>query len=127
MTAINAEAAQGGTGKPPDAGIGGTLATDVTDPSTYSLTIKRPRSGTTIEIADSMNPDDADPATPQFAQMEEDLGEANGFTRTMHVRVNSDTSDEEDGSKVEEVVIVATDIAPPTETPFATVHPLDGS
>ena len=42
-----------------------------------------------------------------------DLGEG----RTMHVRVNSD---DEDG-KVEEVVIVKTDIKAPKATPFAKV------
>ena len=122
VTAIGVEAGQSDTGGV-DAGIGGTLPTGVTE-STYSLDIKRPRAGTKVTIADTVNPADADPETPQFAQMA-DLGESNDFARTMHVRVNSDTSDEEDGSKVEEVVIVATDIAAPTATPFGDVHMLD--
>jgi hypothetical protein len=89
---------------------------------THSLTIKRPRSGTTIEIADSTMTGDDD---PKFVEQDVDLGEVSDFARTMHRRINSDTSDEEDGSKVEEVVIVATDIDPPTATPFAMEHPLD--
>ena len=89
--------------------------------TTHSLAIERPRAGTEITIADSTMTGEDD---PKFEQVM-DLGESNRFARTMHVRVNSDTSDEEDGSKVEEVVIVATDIAAPTATPFGDVHPLD--
>ena len=109
VTAINAEAAETGMN---DADLGGTGVETVT------MAITRPRSGTEIGITDSRNPDmDED---PQFAEAM-DLGESNGFARTMHVRVNSD----EDGVKVEEVVIVATDIDPPTATPFGEIHTLD--
>ena len=97
-----------------DDGLGGTGA------DSYTVTIERPRSGTEIKIVDTENPADADPAKPQFVQMA-DLGEANDFARTMHVRVNSD----KDGVKAEEVVIVATDIDEPTATPFDDVHTLD--
>ena len=122
-TAIGMEA-----GQTPDAGLGGN---DGRGPDgqpggtddTYSLTIERPRAGTEITIADSMNPADADPATPQFAQAM-DLGESNGFARTMHRRVNSE---DDDGGSVEEVVIVATDIDPPTATDFGDVYSLDVS
>ena len=81
------------------------------DDDPYSLTIKRPRSGTTIEIADTRNPDEDE--DPQFAQAM-DLGGG----RTMHVRA-MDANDE--GEVVEEVVIVSTDIDAPTATKFATV------
>ena len=123
VTAINAEAAEIGTD---DAGLGGNDGLGVdgntgTVDDIVTMTIERPRAGTEITIADSTMTEEDD---PKFEQMM-DLGESNRFARTMHLRVNSDTSDEEDGSKVEEVVIVATDIAAPTATPFNDVHALD--
>ena len=95
-----------------EAGLGGSLPTGVTD-STYSMTISRDRDGTTVEIADTAMADD----DPKFTQAM-DFGDG----RTMHVRVNSD---DEDG-KVEEVVIVKTDIAAPKATPFAMVRNPEG-
>ena len=93
----------------PDAGIGGSLATGVTE-STYSMTIERPRSGTVVKIADTANATDDD---PKFAQAM-DFGDG----RTMHVRAMEADAD---GNVVEEVVIVSTDIAAPVATAFAKV------
>ena len=86
------------------AGLGGTGAT------TYSMDIKRDRDGTTVEIKDTANAGDDD---PEFIKQDVNLG----VGRTMHVRVNSD---DEDG-KVEEVVIVETDIKAPKATLFVMV------
>ena len=99
VTAINKEA-----GQDPDAGLGGS------DVDTVTVAIERPRSGTEIKIVDSANVGDDD---PKFIMQDVGLGEG----RTMHVRVNSD---DEDG-KVEEVVIVKTDIKAPKATAFAKV------
>ena len=100
-TAINAEAVQ-----PAVAGIGGTTDVDVT--TTYAMTIKRPRSGTVIEITDTAFSKDDDPEFTLY----KDLGEG----RTMHTRkMEADV----DGNVVEEVVIVSTDIAAPRAVPFA--------
>ena len=108
-TAITTEAKQ-----TTDAGVGGTLATDVTD-STYSLAIKRPRSGTEVTIADTAQAGDDD---PKFAK---DM-DVNSMT-SMHVRTQEE--DEDDGSVESEVVMVTTDIEEPTATKFATVYPFD--
>ena len=100
-TAIAVEAVQ-----PAVAGIGGTTDVDVT--TTYAMTIKRPRSGTVIEITDTAFSKDDDPEFTLY----KDLGEG----RTMHTRkMEADV----DGNVVEEVVIVSTDIAAPRAVPFA--------
>ena len=106
VTAITAEADQ-----TTNAGIGGSV--ENVDDITYSLAIARDSDGTTVTIADTAMGEDDD---PKFAQV---MDFADG--RTMHVRVNSD---DEDG-KVEEVVIVKTDIGDPTPTPFGDEHMLD--
>ena len=93
----------------PDAGLGGSLATGVTE-STYSMTIERPRSGTVVKIADTANATDDDPKFEQAM----DFGDG----RTMHVRAMEADAD---GNVVEEVVIVSTDIAAPVATAFAKV------
>ena len=94
-TAIKAEADDTAAA---DVGIGGT--TD--DDTTYAMTIKRPRSGTVIEITDTAFSKDDDPEFTLY----KDLGEG----RTMHTRkMEADV----DGNVVEEVVIVSTDIAAP--------------
>ena len=87
------------------AGLGGTGAT------TYSMTIERPRSGTTIEIDDTANAEDDDPKFMQAMDL--------GGGRTMHVRT---MEADDDGNVVEEVVIVSTDIEAPTATAFAKVE-----
>ena len=92
-----------------DAGIGGSLPTDVEE-STYSMTITRPRSGTEIKIADIANAAEDD---PKFAQAMDF-----GGGRTMHVRTMEADAD---GNVVEEVVIVSTDIKAPRATAFAKV------
>ena len=104
VKAIGAEAAQD-----PDAGIGGSLATSVTE-STYSMTIERPRSGTEVTIADTAVAGEDDPKFEQAM----DFGEG----RTMHTRM---MEADDDGNVVEEVVIVSTDIAAPKATAFAKV------
>ena len=103
VKAIGVEGEQMRAADGTDDGLGGTGAT------TYSVDIKRDRAGTTVEIKDTANADDE----PQFIKQDLDLGEG----RTMHVRVNSD---DEDG-KVEEVVIVKTDIARAKATAFEKV------
>ncbi len=100
-TAIAAEAEQG-----TDAGIGGS-ADDGSAVTTYSLSIKRDRMATTVEIADTALAGDDD---PKFMQAM-DLG---GGT-TMHVRA-MDADD--DGNVVEEVVMVTTDIEAPKAVEF---------
>ena len=91
------------------AGIGGRDAQDAAV-DTYTLTIERPRTGTTVEIADTANAGDDD---PKFAQAM-DFGDG----RTMHVR---EMEADDEGNVVEEVVIVKTDIAAPKATAFAKV------
>ena len=110
--AITLEAGETGTN---DAGLGGSGATTDGDP-TYAMTIKRPRSGTVIEITDAelMGED-----VPKFAQAM-DLGGG----RTMHVRT---MEADEDGNVVEEVVIVSTDIAAPRAVAFAKFEDMDGN
>ena len=76
--------------------------------ATYSMTIDRDKDGTTVEITDTDNPANTDPANPQFVQaMDFEDG------RTMHVRDN--------GEGEHEVVFVYTDIAAPEPTAFAMV------
>ncbi|MYH71142.1 MAG: hypothetical protein F4153_00945 [Acidimicrobiia bacterium] len=106
LTAIQKEAAQS-----ENAGLGGTDDddTDGTYNTTYSLAIERDASATKVTITDTAMADDDD---PKFEQRM-DLGTANGFAGSMHVREN--------GEGVEEVVIVRTDIAAPKATPFAMV------
>lgn len=117
-TAIAAEAAQGATGSPSatlhaDAGLGGTNTTDGTAVDTYSMTIERERDmAAEITIADTALAGDDD---PKFAQTMDDLGSRNGFANSMHVRVNSD----DENGKVEEVVVVSTDIEEPKGVAFA--------
>ena len=91
-----------------DAGLGGSGATTDGGVATYAMTIKRPRSGTVIEItdADLMGEDE-----PEFT-LYKDLGKG----RTMHTRK---MEADEDGNVVEEVVIVSTDIAAPKAVAFA--------
>ncbi len=92
-----------------DNDIGGTA-----NAANYSMTIERPRVGSTvIKIADTDNPADADPPSPQFTQAMV-LGEG----RTMHTRV---MEADDDGDVVEEVVIVRTDIQAAKATLFAKV------
>ena len=128
MTAIMAEAAQGtdGTANDPDGtGLGGSDPDkDGTADATgeYTLTITRDHMATKVMIADANTDFDGVDAQsepndePQFEKAM-DMGMANGFAGSMHVRVNSD----EDDVKVEEVVIVRTDIDAPKATPFAEV------
>ena len=106
VTAIDAEAEQEA-----DAGIGSSV--EGNDATTYSMDISRDSDGTTVKITDTAMDDDDDPTFKQAM----DFGDG----RTKHVRVNSD---DEDG-KVEEVVIVKTDIGDPTPTPFGDEHMLD--
>ena len=91
-----------------DAGLGGSGATNTDGDPTYAMTIKRPRSGTVIEITDDdlMGED-----VPEFT-LYKDLGKG----RTMHTRK---MEADEDGNVVEEVVIVSTDIAAPKAVAFA--------
>jgi len=107
--AIATEAGQGPGLTPTndDAGIGGS-ADDGTAVDTYSLTIKRDRTKTTVTIADTALAGDDD---PKFTQAM-DLG---GGT-TMHVRTKEAN---EDGDVESEVVIVTTDIQAPRGRPFA--------
>ena len=107
--AIATEAKQGPGLTPTnnDAGIGGS-ADDGTAVDTYSLTIKRDRTKTTVTIADTALAGDDD---PKFTQAM-DLG---GGT-TMHVRTKEAN---EDGDVESEVVIVTTDIQAPSGRPFA--------
>ena len=98
-TAIAVEAVQ-----PAVAGIGGTTV----GVTTYAMTIKRPRSGTVIEITDTAFLEDDDPKFTLYT----DLGEG----RTMHTRkMEADPG----GNVVEEVVIVSTDIETPKAVAFA--------
>ncbi len=133
LTAIMAEAAQGPGQNPAnnDAGLGGSdaLGSDGqtgTEDDPYKLAITRDRMATKVTITDSTPAFDGldddnntmrDDDEPQFEKAM-DMGMANGFAGSMHVRVNSD--DDDDG-KVEEVVVVRTDIDAPKATPFAEV------
>ena len=109
--AIEAEA-----GQTNDAGLGGTARTDAnggneaTADDVYSLTIKRPRSGTEVEITD---PNQAGDDDPKFTQAM-DLGDGT----TMHVRM---MKADDDGNVESEVVIVSTDIEAPKATDFEDV------
>ena len=109
-TAIGVEADE--TGETDDAGLGGSNAPDTGDDGAYSLSIKRDRDGTTVEISLEGAEDD----DPKFVQA---MDFADG--RTMHVRA---IEADEDGNVVEEVVIVKTDIDAPKATPFADEHTL---
>ena len=112
MKAIMAEQAQMtnyGIGGDASAGENGTLG-DEDDP--YSLTIKRPHSGTEIEIADTANAGDDD---PKFVDQMADLGMHGDFAGSMHVRK---MEADDDGNVESEVVMVRTDIDAPTATPF---------
>ena len=101
LDAINAEASQS-----TDAGLGGSDSEG--NPVTgYSLAVTRDSDGTEVKIADTAMAGDDD---PKFAQTK-DLGSGT----TMHVRVNSDDAD----GKVEEVVVVSTDIDAPKPVAFA--------
>ena len=104
VTAIGGEAAQGDEDNP-DAGIGGSVATG--GPTTYSMTIERPSSGTEVTITDADNTGDDDPKFTQYMDL--------GHGRTMHTREMEAT---DDGDVVEEVVIVSTDIAAPKAVAF---------
>ena len=108
VKAIDKEAGEMG-----DASLGGIVPTDEEGGPSYVMTIKRDSDGTTVEIEDPANPKTAD---PKFIQQDVDLGEG----RIMLVRVNSDDAD----GKVEEVVIVKTDINAAKATAFATVEML---
>ena len=93
-----------------DADLGGS--SNIGDDA-YTMTIKRDSDGTTVEIKD---PENLKTVDPKFMPgMLLDRG------RTMLVRVNSD---DEDG-KVEEVVIVKTDIKAAKAKAFGKVHALD--
>ena len=111
VTAIDKEAAQAAAD---DAGLGGSDVDE--DAEAYTLTIERDSDGTTVEIKDPAYLKTAD---PKFIQQDVDLGEG----RTMLVRVNSD---DEDG-KVEEVVIVKTDIKAAKATPLTLDFDLDNA
>ena len=100
--AISTEAAQTA-----DAGLGGSDAPASGSAGAYGMTIKRDRSGTTVEIALEQAADD----DPKFMQAM-DLGGG----RTMHARAMEADSD---GNVVEEVVIVSTDIEAPEAVAFA--------
>ena len=110
--AIGVEAAQSDAGGV-DAGLGGSLGEDETAyrESDGRSHTKLGHGKRTIEIADTANAADADPANPQFMQAM-DLGQG----RTMHVR---EMDADEDGNVVTEVVIVATDIEAPKAVAFA--------
>ena len=107
--AIGVEAEQGEADNP-DAGLGGSTTADIVANAAgfYALSIARDRDGTTVTITVVEAEDD----DPKFMP-----GPDLDGGRTMLVRVNSD---DEDG-KVEEVVIVKTDIDAPTATAFAKV------
>ena len=109
LDAINAEVSQ-----TTDAGLGGT-ATDGSAVTTYSLAVTRDSDGTEVKIADTAMAGDDD---PKFAQTK-DLGSGT----TMHVRVNSDDAD----GKVEEVVVVSTDIDAPKAVAFAKFKDMAGT
>ena len=109
VTAIDKEAAQTA-----GAGLGGIPDAAANPDPSYVMTIKRDSDGTTVEIKD---PAYLKTAEPQFIQQDVDLGEG----RTMLVRVNSDDAD----GKVEEVVIVKTDIKAAKATPLTLNFDLD--
>ena len=109
FTAMDEEAKQGETDQPVDAGLGGSN-TDGTAVDTYSIDISRSSTGTTIEITDTALAGEDD---PEFT-LAEDLMDG----RIMHVR--SKAADDE-GNVEQEVVLVATDIDPPTPMAFAMV------
>lgn len=119
--AIAAEAAQLGTAASPDAGLGGGGGVDANGAvipvaATYSMTIERDHTGTTVKIEDSALAGDDD---PKFMQAM-DLG---GGT-TMHARA---MAPDDDGNVVEEVVFVSTDIEAPTAVAFAKFVDVDGT
>ena len=96
-----------------DEGLGGH-ANDAAAETAYTLSIKRDRSDTTIEIKD---PARAAMTDPKF-ELAEDMGDG----RQMFVLKNDADAD---GDVVEEVVIVGTDIKIPSATGFEKVYPLD--
>ena len=115
-TAIAAEMAENSRATNPlNAGLGGTnVGTTPDDTSddavvtTYSMTIERDRSGTTVKIADTALAGDDDPKFTQAMDL--------GGGRTMHTRA---MAADDDGNVVEEVVVVSTDIEGPTAVAFA--------
>ena len=130
LTAIQAEAAQLGN----DAGLGGgggvdsegtaVPAVSASRDTAYVLTIERDNMGKTVKIMDPNEDFDgvdtndvANDEPPQFTKAMVDLDKAGGFGGQMLVRVNSD----DDEGKVEEVVVVRTDIEAPKATPFGEV------
>ena len=106
-TAIEAEA-----GQTDDAGLGGSIASDITagDEGSYALSIERDRMATTVTVTVNGATDDDDVKFMQAMDL--------GGGRTMHVRT-MDVND--DGEVVQEVVVVKTDIEAPKATAFAMV------
>ena len=97
-----------------DAGLGGSEAPDPGVDGAYILSIERDRDGTTtVEISLANAMDDAAEFMP---------GDDLDGGRTMLVRTMPAN---EDGEVVQEVVIVKTDIDPPTATLFGVVHELN--
>ena len=108
MTAIADEA--DGT----DDGPGGLAAT-----ADHTVAIERDRMDTKVTIT----VDGAAADAPKFEEDEDmDLGEADGFAGTMHVRKMKPN---DDGEVVEEVMVIRTDIRVPKATDFADVEMLD--
>ena len=116
--AIAAEAAQttddtlGGSGIPND-GFDETSG-NADDELEYALSIKRDRTGTTVEIGTPTTGTGGTQgvAEPEFVQAPDDLGEGN----TMHTRTMAADAK---GNVVQEVVIVSTDIEAPKAVAFA--------
>ena len=114
-TVIAAEATQ-----MDDAGLGGSAVT-VTgeDAGAYTLSVKYGETSITVE-------GDTDANDEEFKHSANFGGGSTMFTRMMRVDDDGDVV-EEGGDLVEEVVIVTSDIKPPTPTAFKTRYPFDAN
>ena len=93
-------------GQTTDDGPGGMAATD-----DHTVAITRDRMDTKVAITvEGAAADD-----PEFEEVM-DLGEADGFAGTMHLRKMEPN---DDGEVVEEVIVIRTDIEEPKATDFA--------
>ena len=107
MDAEGAQTTDAGLGGSDNLGADGTTGT-ADDP--YTLAISRDRSGTTVKVTDTNAAGDTDDV--EF--MSSDVSD--GLTKHVHT-MDADA----DGNVMEETVMVMTDIAAPTATPFAMV------
>ena len=113
LTELGTEAKQTTDVNGVDGGLGGSTASALGAgiEGAYALSIKRDRMATTVTVTVKGAPEDDD---VEFMQPK-DFGDG----RTMHTRAMEAA---DDGSVMQEIAIVYTDIDPPTDIPFALVE-----